>query len=380
MYEELWNWWTRKDKNKILYQSRPLNGGQHCYGLTTGTEHRQCNTNPCPVDGKWSSWSSWRGWSTCTKNCGTGNQVRTRSRYCTNPRPLYGGNRCPGLTTAVANRQCNTNPCPIDGEWSSFGSWSPWSSCNVTCGGGTKYISKTRTCTHPEPKYGGQSCNGSTTETSAFLCNSMACPIDGEWSSFGSWSPWSSCNVTCGGGTKSRSKNRTCTNPEPKYGGQTCNGSTTETTAVLCNSMACPTSEEQSSNAAVIGGTIGGLLFLLLVIIIIVLLWRTGRLCEPRKQQQDNNKAYAYSSGLPDKHQVNKLTEYNNKTYATDDGMEDIYLYGGMKIDNPTWLIPHTKIVLEEKINSGRFADIFKARYDTKQNDMTTVVAKNITR
>lgn len=58
--------------------------------------------------------------------------------------------------------------------------------------------------------------------------------------------------------------------------------------------------------------------------------------------------------------------------------MEDIYLYGGMKIDNPSWLIPHTKIVLEEKINSGRFADIFKARYDTKQNDMTTVVAKTL--
>ncbi|XP_052105481.1 uncharacterized protein LOC127738317 [Mytilus californianus] len=68
----------------------------------------------------------------------------------------------------------------------------------------------------------------------------------------------------------------------------------------------------------------------------------------------------------------------NNKTYTTDDGMEDIYLYGGMKINNPTWLIQHTKIVLEDKINSGRFADIFKARYDTKQNDMTTVVAKTL--
>ncbi|XP_071137082.1 uncharacterized protein [Mytilus edulis] len=135
---------------------------------------------------------------------------------------------------------------------------------------------------------------------------------------------------------------------------------------------------EQSSYAAVIGGTIGGILFLLLVIIIIILLWRTGRLCEPRKQQQDNDKAFVYSSGLPNKHQVNKLTEYNNKTYTSDDGMEDIYLYGGMKIDNPSWLIPHTKIVLEEKINSGRFADIFKARYDTKQNDMTTVVAKTL--
>jgi hypothetical protein len=34
----------------------------------------------------------------------------------------------------------------------------------------------------------------------------------------------------------------------------------------------------------------------------------------------------------------------------------------------PAWIIPHKKIVLEEKIKSGRFADIFKARYDTKQN------------
>ncbi|VDH97638.1 Hypothetical predicted protein [Mytilus galloprovincialis] len=252
-----WRGWSTCTKNcgtggqertrtRSCTNPRPLNGGQHCYGLTTGTERRQCNTNPCPVDGKWSSWSSWRGWSTCTKNCGTGNQVRTRTRYCTNPRPLYGGNRCPGLTTAVANRQCNTNPCPIDGDWSSFGSWSPWSLCNVTCGGGTKSRSKNRTCTNPEPKYGGQSCEGSTIETFAVLCNSMACPIDGDWSSFGSWNPWSSCNVTCGGGTKSRSKNRTCTNPEPKYGGQSCEGSTTETTAVLCNSMACPIDGEWS--------------------------------------------------------------------------------------------------------------------------------------
>ncbi|CAG2209649.1 Coadhesin,Hemicentin-1,Thrombospondin-2 [Mytilus edulis] len=240
-----WRGWSTCTKNcgtggqvrtrtRSCTNPRPLNGGQHCYGLTTGTERRQCNTNPCPVDGKWSSWSSWRGWSTCTKNCGTGNQVRTRTRYCTKPK------------ATIWWKSMSWTHHSIDGEWSSFGSWSPWSSCNVTCDGGTKSRSKNRTCTNPEPKYGGQTCNGSTTETTAVLCNSMACPIDGEWSSFGSWSPWSSCNVTCGGGTKSRSKNRTCTNPEPKYGGQTCNGSTTETTAVLCNSMACPIDGEWS--------------------------------------------------------------------------------------------------------------------------------------
>lgn len=50
-----------------------------------------------------------------------------------------------------------------------------------------------------------------------------------------------------------------------------------------------------------------------------------------------------------------------------------------MKFDtNPSWIIPHKKITLEEKIKSGRFADIFKARYDTKQNDMSVVVAKTL--
>ena len=50
-----------------------------------------------------------------------------------------------------------------------------------------------------------------------------------------------------------------------------------------------------------------------------------------------------------------------------------------MKFDTiPTWIIPHKKIVLEEKIKCGKFADIFKARYDTKQNDMAVVVAKTL--
>jgi hypothetical protein len=54
-------------------------------------------------------------------------------------------------------------------------------------------------------------------------------------------------------------------------------------------------------------------------------------------------------------------------------------VYGGMKFDTiPAWIIPHKKIVLEENIKSGRFADIFKARYDTKQNDMSVVVAKTL--
>ena len=43
--------------------------------------------------------------------------------------------------------------------------------------------------------------------------------ISGDWSS---WSEWSSCNGTCGGGVRER--RRQCDNPAPACGGNTCPG------------------------------------------------------------------------------------------------------------------------------------------------------------
>ena len=57
--------------------------------------------------------------------------------------------------------------------------------------------------------------------------------LDGGWTS---WSSWTSCNVTCGGGVKSRS--RSCTNPKPSNGGAVCSGSTTQN--LQCNGQLCP--------------------------------------------------------------------------------------------------------------------------------------------
>jgi len=62
-------------------------------------------------------------------------------------------------------------------------------------------------------------------------CNKCA---NGGWSSYGTYT---SCTVTCGGGLKYRT--RTCTNPAPFGGGDSCSGSETQSTA--CNSDACPT-------------------------------------------------------------------------------------------------------------------------------------------
>ena len=53
----------------------------------------------------------------------------------------------------------------------------------------------------------------------------------------GEWTAWSSCSVSCGGG--SRSKNRPCDNPTPAHGGKVCSGSA-DNELEECNSNECP--------------------------------------------------------------------------------------------------------------------------------------------
>merc|ERR1712038_805760 len=99
----------------------------------------------------------------------------------------------------------------INGNW---GSWSSFNSCSRTCGGGTQ--TRTRSCNNPSPAYGGASCSGCNgaycpeESTDTRTCNTDACPINGGW---GSWSSYSSCSRTCGGGTQRRY--RPCNNPSP---------------------------------------------------------------------------------------------------------------------------------------------------------------------
>ena len=57
--------------------------------------------------------------------------------------------------------------------------------------------------------------------------------VNGNW---GSWGSYDSCSVTCGDGTKSRT--RSCNNPSPFGGGSDCSGSSTQ--SANCNNGACP--------------------------------------------------------------------------------------------------------------------------------------------
>ena len=57
------------------------------------------------VDGNFSTWSSW---GNCSKSCGDGVQVRTRS--CTDPAPRGGGRPCQGNAFEII--ECHVLKCP----------------------------------------------------------------------------------------------------------------------------------------------------------------------------------------------------------------------------------------------------------------------------
>ncbi|XP_034337070.2 SCO-spondin [Magallana gigas] len=194
----------------------PAFGGKNCTGLFH--ESSDCNLSPCPINGGFSFWSEW---SQCSETCGGG--VQGRNRSCTNPVPLYGGTECDGQRQDFL--ECNTHKCPIDGKYSD---WGAWTSCSVTCGGGTQL--RKRTCTNPPPQFGGKECSNESEQSE--ICNTNNCPVDGTYSD---WSAWMSCTVTCGGGTQLRK--RTCTNPSPQFGGKPCAGPANEITE--CNTKPC---------------------------------------------------------------------------------------------------------------------------------------------
>ncbi|NXB77102.1 HMCN1 protein, partial [Donacobius atricapilla] len=195
----------------------PANGGRACQG--PHSEHRACQRQPCPVDG---SWSEWALWEECSRSCGQGN--RTRSRTCSNPPAQHGGKPCEG--SALESVMCNLGPCPVAGGWSP---WAPWGPCSSTCGKGSQ--TRARLCTSPAPAHGGPRCPGPDTQLQ--LCFRRRCPVDGKWSL---WSSWSACSVSCGGG--SRQRTRHCSDPAPQFGGHKCEGSDIQMD--FCNSDPCP--------------------------------------------------------------------------------------------------------------------------------------------
>ena len=71
-------------------------------------EHRSCGQQPCPRDGQWTTWASW---SKCSSSCGPGTQLRTRK--CTPP--VSGGRHCEGDRSDA--RMCHIKTCDTGGHF-----------------------------------------------------------------------------------------------------------------------------------------------------------------------------------------------------------------------------------------------------------------------
>ncbi|XP_074040553.1 unc-5 isoform X3 [Leptinotarsa decemlineata] len=112
-----------------------------------------------------------------------------------------------------------------------WSSWSPWQDCR--CPGATLSAGKmsTRTCTNPPPSNGGQTCQGSSIRRTK---DCIPCPQvePARWSS---WSEWSECNQDC-----SKMRKRHCI-PGGEGGRKTCSGKDTQ--SIKCSSEQCRSME-----------------------------------------------------------------------------------------------------------------------------------------
>ncbi|XP_046560080.1 coadhesin-like [Haliotis rubra] len=185
------------------------------------------------IDVNWTEWTDTTG--VCSVSCGGGSRTINRTRTCTNPAPSNGGRDCVGSPSDHYTEVCNTNGCPVDGNWTE---WTVTEGvCSASCGGGSRTISRSRTCTNPSPSNGGENCVGSRTGRYTEICNTNRCLVDGGWSN------WiittSECSASCGGGSRTVTSTRTCTSPAPRDGGADCVGSSTVTYAETCNTEGC---------------------------------------------------------------------------------------------------------------------------------------------
>lgn len=178
----------------------------------------------CPVIGEWSSWGEW---SPCGARCGNG--LRWRLRYCDTPKPSHAHLLCRGTPLDV--EECKGDHCAVDHENigndnGQWSNWSQWSVCSAKCGAGVRRRQRICRDSFESRVVGswGTYCIGQHDQFK--VCENEKCLMDGGWSG---WSQWVPCSQTCGAGRRTRT--RSCTRPAPAGEGLPCPGPKTEVTS-----------------------------------------------------------------------------------------------------------------------------------------------------
>ena len=149
-------------------------GGAQCPDLV---DTQDCETQACPPTPTCSI-GNWGEWSKCTKECGGGEQTRTR---------IVNGTAadCP-LSDTKQTQSCGTDPCPIDCV---VGNFVKDGTCSAECGTGWQ---KFRRPVITDRKYGGKECDYLTYQAP---CNAQPCEAQ---CAVDDWTPaeWTKCTAT----------------------------------------------------------------------------------------------------------------------------------------------------------------------------------------
>eukprot|EP00929_Paragymnodinium_shiwhaense_P091193 TRINITY_DN51224_c0_g1_i1.p1 TRINITY_DN51224_c0_g1~~TRINITY_DN51224_c0_g1_i1.p1 ORF type:complete len:861 (-),score=73.71 TRINITY_DN51224_c0_g1_i1:44-2626(-) len=172
-------------------------------------------------------WSSWSEFSGCSATCGGGTAVR--HRFVT-AEAEHGGAKCEGKSSEELACQAAV-ACPVDCRYSS---WAEWSACSESCSS-MKHLTgskQRRRIISRTAAGGGQECAEPLTQTAT--CQGTPCPVDCK---FGAWTKFSPCSHRCGGGVRTRSRR---VSVFAMAGGKVCPGRHGRNETVPCNMHVCP--------------------------------------------------------------------------------------------------------------------------------------------